>query len=300
MSAGPGEPAAPRPNQPRPLLAELCFQAPLVLDAVLRETLLRALHTALGGGLGAVQDRVLGPAKDAWSAALLCLPERLPASEEGAAGLIFRFGSNKLSPADPALRLSLSQSWQWAEAARRAPAAPFRLSLSELHTLGLAPGVRLALFQKSLYAATRLLNPAALHFPQSQCLAEPAAYLENRPESPEYLSVYGLVNNRVFSNSAFGDARGEGPVFMDTLGLHLLGLPDLQCAAQPGGADCAELSFWLYNLAEHCCSGPGALSDGDIVLGPGGREWALRAGPALSPPGRLVLDVQSLRPAARR
>jgi hypothetical protein len=272
----------------------------MILDAVRQEELLRVLNKTLGGSFGVVQHRTLGGGftpgkKGASGAALLCLPELLKATEEGPAGFLLRFAPGQTGPEDAELRNSLSQTWQWDGARESVLGAPFRVILSETHTLHLEPRERVGLLQLALQAATSLLLPAALHFPVSQCLIDPASYRENLPDSPDYLSVHGWVNNRIFT------AEGEkGPVLMDTLGLHLLGLPDVQCPLPQGFPDYADLSFWLYNLAEYMCEHPGLPAEGDTLIGPDGSEWEVRSGPSLLPPERLVLDLRMPAPSGGR
>ncbi|MDR2504390.1 MAG: DUF4261 domain-containing protein [Deltaproteobacteria bacterium] len=278
-------------NTPQPCLAKLRFKNAPLLDAVLLEKILRAVSHVLEGTLGAVQHRILPGKKDLYSAALLLLPERLEATDAGPAGLLLRFGGFNPSHDDPDLSLSLEQTWQWDDAGAAAGAAPFCLSLSELNALHLAPAARLALFQKSLYALAAELGPAALHFPQSQCLIDPEAYLENRPGAPEYFRLHGLVNTRIFVPRT----SGATALLMDTLGLHCLGLPDFQLRVTEETPDCAELACRLCNLADYLCSGPGELRDGVLVSAaedaPGVAPWELRRAQALMPPARVVLEL---------
>lgn len=275
-------------NHPQPINMELCFNAAPVLDAVLQEQILQALSIALGGELGAIQHRVLtGPAE---SSGLLLMPERLNASENGPACLLVCFDKKKLEPTEPSTLLSLSQTWQWDDADEVAPAAAFRVYLSEVNTLHLGVEQRVLFFQKTLHALTGLLKPAALHFPQSQCFIDPAAFLENAPSAPDFFLIYGLVNNRIFT----AEDEDDKDVFMDTLGLHLLGLPDIQCYVRAGSLNYEELAYWMYNLADYVRENPSSIGDGDVVIGLDEAEWDVRMDKALIGPERAVLDINTL------
>ena len=278
-------------NTPQTCLAKLRFKKALLPDAVLPEKILRAVSQTLEGSMGAVQHRIMPGKKGLYSTALLLLPERLEATEAGPAGLLLRFSEITPLSDDPDLGASLEQTWQWDNAGATAGTAPFCLSLSEVNTLHLTPASRLALFQKSLYALTAGLCPAALHFPQSQCLIDPEAYLENRPGAPEYFRLHGLVNTRIFVSRNSNAAE----LLMDTLGLHCLGLPDFQLRVTEENPDRAELACRLCNLADYLCSDPGELQDGVLVSAaddaPGAAPWALRRVPALMPPARVALEL---------
>ncbi len=276
----------PLKNSPHPLLAELCFARPVALDALTQDKILQTVGSTLGS-LGAMQYRLLPPKKEVYSTALLLMPDRLEASESGPAALLLRFGVAQTDPSDPAALLSLSQTWQWDEAESIVSASPFRMQVSDVNTLHLPLQQRLTFFQKSLYALVSVLSPQALHFPQSQCFTDPAAYLENKPESPEYFNIYGLVNNRIFTAEE-DDCKD---VFMDTLGLNLLGLPDLQCFIKSGAIDYADMAYWLYNVADYLRENPNALGDGDALIGLDDAEWVIHYDNALIGPARGVMDI---------
>ncbi|MCL1889134.1 MAG: DUF4261 domain-containing protein [Desulfovibrionaceae bacterium] len=273
-------------NSPQTYRLELCFKNPMILDAPLLDKILRRLGQG-AEGLGLFQHRVLPEKKDHYSSGLLLMPELLEATEHGPAGLLLLFGLPKSADDDVAAAMSLEQTWQWNDAGTAIASASFRVSLAEVNTLHLGINSRLNLLHKGLYALAAALAPDALHFPQSQCLLEPAAYLENKPDTPTCFRPYGLMNTRLFTPQT----PGAGNLLMDTLGLHLLGLPDLQCLIPVDSQDYAELTSWFCNLAEHLCEKPGELKDGDLVTGLRNKAWKLRAHQATIPPQREVLEI---------
>lgn len=281
--------ASANQNKPGELRAELCFEKAAGMDESLKGRIISAIEKVLPG-FGALSSNTLA-AKPGRSGGLLLTPEGLEAGEGGAPGLSLIFSDSPTPPDSPEMLQSLSQTWQWDAAEEVLPAAPFRVTLNSVNTLELAAETRLGLFQKALYAVTRELAPKALVFPQSQCCIDPESYLENDPDNEDYFGIYGLVNTRVFTS----EEDDEQSVFMDTLGMHVLGLPDVQCLASDSETDFAELAYWLYNLVEYMRETPGSFEDGDSIVGPNDEEWEVSYSNALIEPERAVLNINTMQ-----
>lgn len=283
---------APKPckNDPQEIRVELCFAEPPEFGEALHNSILDALGKALAS-YGALESALLPALPGRYSAGLLFTPGLFVPGESGRPGLSLTFGEAPVPVDDPDTLTSLSQTWQWDEAEEVLPGAPHRVSLRSVGSLELPLAGRIGMVQRALYALTDLLQPEALLFPQSQCCVDPASYLENAPDSEDYFCVYGLVNARVFTSE---DDGGQS-VFMDTLGMHLLGLPDAQCLASDEETDFADLAYWLYNLAEYMRENPGSFEDGDVIVGLDDEEWELSYGPALIEPERCVLNVNTMQ-----
>lgn len=268
---------------------DLCMTQPVQLDESLRATILNMLGSALDtfGKLGAA-DLPERPGR--YSAGLIISPSKLSPSENGMPGLSITFGDSPVENNDQDVLQSLLQTWQWDEADTVVPSAPFRVCLRTVNSLDLELNQRVSLMQKTLYSLASLLKPAALIFPQSQCCIDPVSYLENDPASEDYFAIYGLVNTRLFTSE-----DEDKSVFMDTLGLHTLGLPDAQCLASDADIDFAELAYWLYNLAEYLRETPGCFEDGDSIIGLNEEEWEVSYSNALIEPERCVLNINTLQ-----
>lgn len=281
---------SPRPckNQPVEIKADLCLAEAVMLDDELKNTILETVGAALPE-FGPIQAALLPPRPGRYSAGLLLSPAGLSPGESGQPGISLTFGDSPTPPDDLDMLQSLSQTWQWDEAEEALPSAPFRVTLRSVNSLELSADERIALVQRPLYALTELLRPAALLFPQSQCCIDPASYLENDPSGEDYFSIYGLVNARVFT----AEEEDGQSVFMDTIGLHTLGLPDAQCLVGDEEADFAELAYWLYNLAEYMRETPGEFEDGDTIIGLNDEEWELNYTTALIEPERCVINVST-------
>lgn len=281
-------------NQPLEIRVELCTTEAMTLDEAMQKSMEGALSSALSA-YGALSLSALAARPGRYGAGLLITPQGLAPGENGQPGLSITFGDSPTPPDNMDMLQSLSQTWQWDEAEEVLPTAPYRITLRSVNSLDLPLNDRIALVQKALYALVELIKPEALIFPQSQCCIEPASYLENDPAGEDYFWIYGLVNARVFTAEP-EDENDEGQsVFMDTLGLHVLGLPDAQCLASDADTDFADLAFWLYNLAEYMRETPGSFEDGDTIVGLNDEEWELGYSAALIEPERCVLNVSTMQ-----
>lgn len=277
-------------NRPSEIRVELCLAQAPNLDDEMQKSIASVLSAALSE-YGALGLAALPARPGRYSAGLLLTPSGLAPGENGQPGLSLTFGDSAIPPDDLDMLQSLSQTWQWDEAEEVVPQARFRITLRSINSLDLPLNERIGLVQKALYALVGLLRPEALIFPQSQCCIEPSSYLENDPAGEDYFCIYGLVNARVFT----AEEDDEQSVFMDTLGLHVLGLPDAQCLVSDSETDFADLAFWLYNLAEYMRETPGSFEDGDIIVGLNEEEWELDYSAALIEPERCVLNVSTMQ-----
>ena len=105
------------------------------------------------------------------------------------------------------------------------------------------------------------------------------------PPSPAGLPLMGLLNVRLF--------RVEGSnrdVVMDTLGLQVFGLPDLQCHWHD--LELPRLAAYLRNAGTYIFDRGDVIRDGDTIEGwSRGEKWRCLQEKALIPPDRLVIDL---------
>ena len=142
---------------------------------------------------------------------------------------------------------------------------------------GYPPAQRLAVFRATVLAVCRLTGPVAAWWPTTGQLLS--------PPSPDGPPLMGLVNVRLF--------RVEGSasdVVMDTLGLQVFGLPDLQCHCHD--IDLPRLATYLRNAALYVFEHGDVIHDGDTIEGmEPGEKWRCQPEAALVPPDRLVIDL---------
>jgi hypothetical protein len=150
------------------------------------------------------------------------------------------------------------------------------LTIGEMSGRLLPPAQRLEVFRAAVLAACDLTTPAAAWWPTAtQLLPPPSADLP----------LMGLLNVRLF--------RVEGSnrdVVMDTLGLQVFGLPDLQCHCH--GLELPLLAACLRNAGNYIFERGDVIRDGDTIEGmEPGEKWRCLQEKALIPPDRLVIDL---------
>jgi hypothetical protein len=100
--------------------------------------------------------------------------------------------------------------------------------------------------------------------------------------------LVGAVNLRMFNIQ--GGPSGEGEIVMDTLGLEVFGLPDLQC--HYNGLPPNAVASHLYNLAGYLFDHGDVIEDGHTVQGlEVDQIWKCQHEESLLDPKRVVLDV---------
>ena len=174
-------------------------------------------------------------------------------------------------------RIDLSQTWEFPQAPAVLDRCRAALAIGEMFGRPYPPAQRLEVFRATVLAVCRLTRPAAAWWPTAgQLLAPPS------PASPPLM---GLVNVRLF--------RVEGSasdVVMDTLGLQVFGLPDLQCHCH--GIELPRLATYLRSAANYVFERGDVIRDGDTIEGiEPGEKWRCLREEALIPPDRLVIDL---------
>src|SRR5262249_58377160 len=138
------------------------------------------------------------------------------------------------------------------------------------------PGGRLGACGPPCRAVRRPPGPGAWGWPPGGQLLP--------PPSPAGPPLMGWVNIRLF--------RVEGSasdVVMDTLGLQVFGLPDLQCHCHE--IELPRLATYLRNAANYVFERGDVIRDGDTIEGiEPGEKWRCLQEEALIPPHRLVIE----------
>jgi hypothetical protein len=124
-------------------------------------------------------------------------------------------------------------------------------------------------------------EPAAIWWPASTSPVTPDALRRH--------DLVGLVNVRMFRIE--GD---PGALVMDTLGLHVLDLPDLRCHFT--GLDPDDVARILHTTAAYVDEHGDVIDDGHTISGIGDDAWRCQHEDALVPPHRLVLDLDPATP----
>jgi len=171
----------------------------------------------------------------------------------------------------------VSQTWDWAEAEAAVARGRASLLVTELLTDGSTPQQRLAALSAVVAELADGTEPLAISWPQSQRVSDPARFAAD--------DLDGVINVRLFTVA--GDAEA---MVMDTLGLHVFGLPDVQCHFR--GRDPGEIAAMLFTTGVYIFESGDVILDGNTISEPDGQgRYVCRREPALLGPPRTVLDV---------
>ena len=174
-------------------------------------------------------------------------------------------------------RPDVRQTWDWAGAEAAVARANAGVLVTELLVAGWSPQDRVTALSRVVDALARWSPPVAVWWPHSQKVSDPATL------APDDLA--GIVNVRFFTVAGDDEA-----MVLDTLGLHVFGLPDLQCHFR--GRDPGEIAGLLYGTALYVFDSGDVIADGNTISGPDGEgRYVCRRERSLLEPSRLVLDV---------
>lgn len=195
------------------------------------------------------------------------------------------------SPIAPYAVDDYRQSWRWgtSAAADVGNRARYALALGELTSMMLATEDRVHALLETTASLVESHPPLAIHWCRLQRFDDPGTFLRAL-EGPD--RAREVLNVRVFRVSE------DGAFVMDTLGLCLLGMLDLQVHFR--GLDLGEVAEYLYTVAmAHVGLGPEAnvhvacpIEDGDTIDGPDGSASTCRYEMAMMAPRRGVIDIE--------
>jgi len=171
----------------------------------------------------------------------------------------------------------VSQTWDWPEAAAAVDASRASLLVTEMFADTSDPEERVAALDAVVAALVPVTDPLLVSWPHSQRVVDP------HREAADDLD--GVINVRMFAVA--GD---DSALVMDTLGLHVFGLPDVQCHFRD--REPAEIAALLYSTAVYEFESGDVIADGNTISGPDGEgRFVCRREPALIQPARTVLDI---------
>jgi hypothetical protein len=170
-----------------------------------------------------------------------------------------------------------SQTWDWVGVDTALAACNGSVLVSELLARLFPPQQRVAGFLSVLQVIIEATRPLAISWPHSQRITDPDRF------DPDGLD--GVINVRFFAIS-----NDPGAQVMDTLGLHIFELPDLQCHYRD--FDPAGVAAMLYSTAIYVFDKGDVIDDGHTISGPRGDErFVCRHERSLMKPLRPVIDV---------
>lgn len=274
------------PPEPAPILAvDLCYPDPPSIDP---RALTVRIRSALPGTtlVWAGPSNVLLRHERADPAApyrpdpadILGLPpEHHPFTERDSYRTDLLLSAVTFAADDRAEERDLSQSWHWPDAAASLDRCRYLITISQLIGRGRDSTERVHVFRAVLDAIIATVRPLATWWPASQQALPPGALVAH--------PLTGVVNVRMFRS-----VHDPSVTMTDTLGLHTLGLPDIQC--QSRNLDPDRLGDLLFELAEYVCKHGDVLRPGSPVPGlSADQQFVPSRRTATVPPLRPVVDL---------
>jgi hypothetical protein len=189
------------------------------------------------------------------------------------------------------LETALQQTWEWEEAGKVVSECTHVMMVNDLMAANVDRGVRSRQFRGFLRAIQEVAPCRAMHWLNSQVVIDPQRFVFQQGETIG-AQMHGSINVRLFNIEGT-----EGDVVMDSLGLGVLGLPDVQCHFRD--LPPSDVAGVLYMVACYMFDKGDLIEDGNTI--PGIKEedeWLCQHEMALVGPERMVLDLDPGPPFA--
>ena len=181
---------------------------------------------------------------------------------------------------------AFQQNWHWNEAGDSAKSCKYEVLISDFMTRTLDYKTRFNLFAYFLSAVTTATSPLVVYSLTSQKLIKPAD-VTNSMASKENRYLESFIKVRLY-NISNGDS---GDLLMDTIGLHSLGLPDIQIRF--ANLDEGRIAGLLWNYAYYIFEQGDVIENGNTLLGlEPNSKWKCERQLSLAAPERLIINVQ--------
>lgn len=267
-------PVEPLRNYPQMLTAKMLFADKPAID---KDRITNELQTAHPGA----------HSPDSESALLYFFPDIKVQFEDGnIAAQCTIFLPNADNEKAEIVPESFQQNWYWAEADEITATCRYEFLVSDFMSRTLDYKTRLILFIDFLVVVTRVVGPQAVYSVAAQKLIAPDDLVDswiNADQRP----LHGIVNVRLF-NISNGSA---GEILMDTVGLHLLGLPDFQIRFANLNESAVGQALWnyAYYVYEH----GDIITDGSTIQGLTPQsKWKCERQLASVAPERVVIQLR--------
>ncbi|MDJ1500701.1 DUF4261 domain-containing protein [Xanthocytophaga agilis] len=261
-------------NEPELFYAQLLFEAPFTLDKdqILAELTKEFLQVdSIGSG-----DNVF----------LYAFPEYSAQYDDKEVPMQCAILTSEIPLPSKQFDSALQQNWEWQEAQEVIPRCQYHFTITDLLSRNLDYRLRAECFQKFVIAVIRVTQPQAVYFKHSDKLVEPFTYVDAvTDEQPDVLN--GLMNIRFFNVSN----GNEGELFMDTLGLYALGLPDFQITFT--AYDPNEIASLLTGYGHYIYQKGLVIEEGSSIQGlQPDQIWICHFMDSFVPPRRVVITME--------
>lgn len=187
------------------------------------------------------------------------------------------------TPDDSKLDFALGQTWNWPEAKTIVKQCQHGLVAIDLMAAPLDAQKRSRLFRGFVRAILETVPANAIHFMNSQVVADPSNFLREQSGSLGD-QLQSAINVRLFRIE-----EREREYLMDTMGLGVLGLPDIQCHFRD--LECTSVANKLYGVALYLFEKGDVIEDSETIPGLREEKWRCQHEMALAGPERVVLDL---------
>lgn len=179
---------------------------------------------------------------------------------------------------------TFQQSWHWKDAENTVRNCHYEVLLTDMMSRGLKHKKRIEFFQKFVVGVTEALSPQAIYFSSSDKIVPPEEYLAYTREEG-FGHLMGLMNTRFYNIE-----NSDEEMFMDTLGLHHLGLPDFQ--TRFSNYDPGRVAGILNSYSHYIVEEGVVIGNGNTIEGINDEKWKCYFEESSIAPKRIVIDIE--------
>lgn len=181
---------------------------------------------------------------------------------------------------------AFQQNWHWPEANQIAKSCTYEILLTDLMSRTLPYKERLNIFMDFLVAVIKATQPNAVYSSPAQKILNPVDII-NIWDTDKIQTLSAICNVRLYNVSNDKDHK---ELLMDTVGLHIIGLPDFQIRFSTANEN--EVANLLWTYAYYVYEFGDVIVDGNTLEGlKAGSKWKCEKQFSLVAPERIVVNV---------
>lgn len=180
----------------------------------------------------------------------------------------------------------VEQNWHWDEASVELEKCNHEILVTDFLSRSLEPRIRIVLMQQMLIALFKVCKPLVLVSEHAEKLIDPNVFLQDCLD-PNYLALDLMVNVRLFNV----DQPEYGKLLMDTVGLHALGITDLQLFFHDEQM-ITNIANRFWDYAYYLMEAGDVINDGNTIEGfTKESKFECKKAIATSQPRRTVINL---------
>lgn len=179
------------------------------------------------------------------------------------------------------------QNWHWDGAEEAYVNCKYEVAVTDFLSRSLDPRIRVVLVQQLLCAMIKVSNPQVIVSVHGQKLLDAQTFIEDC-QDPNYIALDLFINVRLYNV----EETEQGRLLMDTVGLHALGLSDLQIFYNDDSL-IDGIANRLWDYAYYLLHVGEVIEDGNTVDGlEEDKKWTCQKVFSVTEPERTVLDMK--------